>query len=219
MTARRLRADDLKRNVVNLVNLALATLVVFGASAAIALAAGFGLRRLRRAFVPPPNAKLRLRTGAAVYRCRFIAEGPLGWIVSAPLQRDAYVPIEVGAPLACEATVEEGVALFDSRVRFRRSDPAHGATLVLEAPRNVRRLNRRDDPRLPASDEVTLDGQPARLLDLSQGGARLRGRHAPPKGRRVVVRLADGATRSARVLDVESGVGGHTIRVQFEDAA
>lgn len=207
--------------MLELVNFLLATLVVFLASAAIALAVGWALRAFRCRLHPPLNAKIRLRTGSAVYRCRYLGETSQGWTVSAPLQRDAYVPLEVGQSVAGEATTEDGVALFSSVIRARRSDPVTGAILVLAKPQNLRLLNRRRGGlrRDTSLVEAQLNGDPATILDLSDGGARTRSARAPEVGSFVEFAPSGHPTRRARVLAVESGVGGYTIRLHFEDEA
>ena len=205
----------------DLANLLVSSLVVFGASVALALGAGLLWKRWRRPFVPEPNAKMRVRTGSAVYRCRFVGETSGGWAFSAPLQRDAYVPMEVGQTVSCEVTTTAGVMIFETRVRGRRADPVTGAAILLSPPRQVRALDRREDERRPVEgrSEVTVDGNVGTLVDLSSSGAKIRIRRAPAKGASVRVLLPSGERREAFVIDSETAAGSAIVRVRFEDAA
>lgn len=198
----------------DLVNLTLSVLIVFGASCAVAFGVGYGLRRWRRPFVPPVNAKMRVRTADAIYRCRFVGEGTDGWAFSAPLQRDNYVPLNIGQTVSCEVTTDAGVVVFEARVKGRRADPP---AIVVVPPREVRNLNRRTDERRPVAgkNEVSVDGTPGTLLDLSRGGARLRMRRAPVRGARVGVTLPTGESIVADVLESEPSLGGAVVRLRF----
>lgn len=196
------------------VNFVLSVLVVFGASCAVAFGIGILLRRWRRPFVPPANAKMRVRTGDAIYRCRFVGEGTDGWAFSAPLQRDNYVPISIGQSVSCEVTTDAGVVVFESRVKGRRADPP---AIVISPPREVRNLNRRDNERRPVvgKSEISVDGMPGTLLDLSRGGAKLRMRRAPVRGARVGLTLPTGESLIADVLESEPSLGGAIVRLRF----
>ena len=199
----------------DLVNLLLSFAVVFGASVAIAFAAGAALRRWRRPFVPQEGAKMRVRSGDAIYRCRFIGEGTDGWAFTAPLQRDRYIPLAIGQQVSCEVTTEAGVMVFTTRVKGRRADPP---AIVLAPPRQVSGLNRRSSERKAAEGrtEVSLDGLPGVLLDVSRGGARVRMRGKPPvKGSRIGIRLPGGDSMVADVLESEPSMGGAVLRLRF----
>lgn len=198
----------------DLVNLFLSVLVVFGASCAVAFGVAALLRRWRRPFVPPVNAKMRVRTADAIYRCRFVGEGTDGWAFSAPLQRDNYVPLNVGQTVSCEVTTDVGVVVFEARVKGRRTDPP---AIVLAPPRDVRNLNRRTDERkaVLGKNEISVDGTPATLLDLSRGGAKLRMRRAPVRGARVGLTLPSGESVIADVLESEPSLGGAVVRLRF----
>ena len=198
----------------DLANLFVPLLIVFGASCAVAFGIGLALRRWRRPWVPPANAKMRVRTADAIYRCRFVGEGTDGWAFSAPLQRDNYVPLNVGQTVSCEVTTDLGVVVFEARVKGRRTDPP---AIVIVPPRDVRNLNRRNDERRPVDgkNEIMVDGVPGSLLDLSRGGAKLRMRRAPVRGARVGFTLPGGESIPADVLESEPSLGGAIVRLRF----
>lgn len=195
--------------------------LVFAASVGGSYALQAFLCRFRGPVPNPVGAKLRLRAAHGVYRCRVEGRGPDGWVISSPLRRDAFVPLQVGEPLTVEWPTERGVVLFRTRVLGR---DAVDHTYRIAPPERVRPQERRADPRTTEFpiDRVAFDGRPAELVDLSPRGCRLRAARCPGPGTRVRVDLpwAKEPTFGA-VLEVRpasfDGASGVEARLAFEE--
>jgi hypothetical protein len=195
--------------------------LVFAASVGGSYAFQIGLRRFRGAAPDPMGARLRLRATHGVYRCRVEGRGPDGWVISSPLQRDSYVPLQVGEPLTVEWPTERGVVLFRTRVLSR---DAVDHTYRIAAPERPRPQERRSEPRTTEFpiDRVAFDGGPAELVDLSPRGCRLRAARCPAPGNRVRVDLPWSREPSfGSVLEVRSArfdsAPGVEVRLVFEE--
>lgn len=142
--------------------------------------------RLRRQTCPglEPGAILRLRCASGVYRSMVLEASASGWIVSAPLQRDSYVALRKGESMIVEAADAQGAYLFRSEIIARDADTHR---LTLAKPVNVRRIERRGCARTRARTAVpaSLDGHQARVVDLSELGARVATRARVGRGERV----------------------------------
>src|SRR4051794_14678642 len=105
----------------------LASLILF-------FAAGFGISlglawlfvqivaRLRKQPVPIPGSILRIRAGSGFYRSHVLDSAGSVWRISAPLQRDAYVPLRVGEEVVIEAAAKNGALLFRTQIVARETD-------------------------------------------------------------------------------------------------
>ncbi|MCX7801107.1 MAG: flagellar brake protein [Fimbriimonadales bacterium] len=194
--------------------------LVFAASVGGSYALQTTLRRLRGGVPDPVGAKLRLRTAQGVYRCRVEARGPDGWVITSPLQRDAFVPLQVGEALTVEWPTERGVVLFRTRVLAR---DAVDHTYRIAPPERARPQERRSHPRTTEFpiDRVALDGRPAELVDLGPRGCRLRTASCPVPGTRVRVDLpwasepSFGAVLEVRASSFDGGPGVEA-RLAFE---
>jgi hypothetical protein len=191
--------------------------LIFVISVGIAYFLHTVVRSLRRIPRPIPNAQLRIRSGASVYRARFLGETPEGWSFSVPLQRDSYVPIQVGEPLIIEAPSPAGLLRFRTTLRARSQNPP---AMFAEPPREVHVEDRRSEVRrFDLSDgDAFLDGHCAFLVDVSSAGARLTLDSEVLQGERVRVELpwAD-EPAFAWTLDVERQIGKFEVRLRFED--
>lgn len=194
--------------------------LVFAASVGASYAFHALVGRWRGPKLDPCGAKLRLRAAHGVYRCRVLEAGGGEWTVSSPIQRDAYVPLQVGETLTVEWPTPKGVVLFRTRVLSR---DAVDHTFRIAAPESPRPQERRGEPRATEFpvDRVAFDGRPAELVDLSPKGCRLRTRFAPAPGSRVRVDLpwseepAFGAVLEQRAACFD-GSPGVEVRLVFE---
>ncbi len=195
--------------------------LVFAASVGASYAFHTAVGRWRAPRLDPTGAKLRLRASHGVYRCRVLQADGGEWVVSSPIQRDAYVPLQVGESLTVEWPTPRGVVLFRTRVVAR---DAVDHTFRIVGPGAVRPQERRGEPRTTEFpiDRVAFDGQPAELVDLSARGCRLRTRFAPSPGNRVRVDLpwsnvpAFGAVLEQRAACFD-GSPGVEVRLVFEE--
>lgn len=140
----------------------------FAGSAIIAY--GFATSQRRLAPVPRIPTSVRIRARHGMYRAFLEAIDRSGWLISAPLQRDMYVPLQPGEEIIVEAPTSSGVLLFRTVVSDRCPDARH---IRLETPRRSRHLDRREEPRNErvAGRCVQIDGHIAELVNLSLGGA------------------------------------------------
>lgn len=177
-----------------------------------------GLARRRRN-VLAPGCAVRLRTPEGVYRTRFAGPCRQGLVFAAPLQRDAYVPISVGASVTVEAPSEKGILLFRSRVAARSAETHE---LVLENPERVFQEDRREHAREGRREEpICVEHAAAWLSDLSPNGLRFRSDRRFECGERVRVDLPGyNEPEFAWVLhcgpDFDGGKGAYTTRVRRE---
>src|SRR4051794_19366593 len=86
--------------------------LILASSIGVAYALTAFARLARSVPSPIPNGQLRIRSGASMYRARFLGETRDGWTFTAPLQRDAYVPLRIGEALVIEAPSERGILRF-----------------------------------------------------------------------------------------------------------
>lgn len=129
-------------------------------------------RRRRPEVRLTPDQKIRLLAPGGAYRSRFLRECREGLVVQAPLQRDVFVPLRVGSEVVVQAPHSDGLYTFRCLILSRSVD-CH--EYVLSLPDIVRNTERRSEPRLtPAEGQVaTLNQQPAHVLNVSAGGARV----------------------------------------------
>jgi hypothetical protein len=192
-------------------------LLLFGLSVGIAFALGLAVRALRRTPRPLPNGQLRIRSGASVYRARFLGETAQGWTFSAPLQRNAYVPLRVGEPLIIEAPSERGLLRFRTMLIDRCHD---SATMVAQRPAQVHVEERRANRRLYDLKDaaVTVEGHRAELINISACGACVSLAHGLQPGERIRVDLPWREEPCfAWVLDAERSLGKAVARLRFEE--
>ncbi len=199
-------------------------LITFLASFAGVFAAGLLLARLhagrkfsfkRSKCQPTENAKVRMKTSDALYRCRLISHSDTEWVFSAPMQRDMYVPIRVGETVNCEVVGNEGLIIFQSQIIARR---AGEAAIVVAAPKAVSVENRRDNDRREGIPmDVVVGGKTGSVMDLSPGGAKVRIRGFEREGNIVRIDLPFGESRGATVVDSKNDHEGSIIRLRFDE--
>lgn len=146
-------------------------------------------RRSRPAARPEPGTTLRLRGTGGMYRAKLLACEESLWRISCPLSRNSYVPLRVDDRLTVEAPVEQGVLIFRTTVGGR-DDENH--ELLLVAPAEVKVTDRRSEKRRPVDTPVTIEGDEARLVDLSSLGARIVTNRTCHVGERVRLELSEG---------------------------
>lgn len=137
-----------------------------------------------RVSAPPENSLVRIRATSGMYRSRFVGASRQGWILTAPLSRDHYVPLRIEETLTIEAPTEDGVYLFRTKI-VERDEDSHQFTI--KKPASVSRIDRRDEPRLRdlASLTIHCEGLEAWVVDLSPGGAKVCAKIPRCRGERV----------------------------------
>jgi len=120
----------------------------------------------------PAHTKARMVGPKGVYRCYFVSSEKEGLVFSAPLQRDHYVPVQVGEPFMAQVPTSDGVLTFRTEIVSR--DPVTHQFTVAH-PAAVRRIERRAELRESVFDgiEAKVNDEPAVLCDLSLNGAKL----------------------------------------------
>lgn len=180
--------------------------------------AWFSLRRRRQHALPTVGGTMRLRTVSGIYRARFLRETPEGWVFSAPLKRDVYVPLRPGEAVTAECPTEKGVLLFRTCIVGRENESRE---LILQKPKDAFPKDRREGKRVRVEGvAVSVESHDADLIDISEGGAKaiLSSRYA--NGDRVAVQLPwSEEPVYAAVLEtqVEDGRGFYSTRMVFEE--
>lgn len=169
----------------------------------------------QEAYQPVENAKVRMKTSSSLYRCRLISHSAEGWVFTAPMQRDTFVPIAVGEAVTCEVIGQGGLLVFQTSVIARRA--GEGA-IVVAAPKSVTLENRREESdRREIPMEVTVAGKSGSVMDLSPGGARVRIRGFEREGNVVQINLPTGEVRGATVVDSKNDHVGSVVRLRFHE--
>ncbi|MFY9233246.1 MAG: flagellar brake protein [Fimbriimonadaceae bacterium] len=167
-----------------------------------------------------PGMILRLRGREGVYRASVISENALGWVLGAPIKRDHYVPLRPGELLVAEAAGENGACIFRTEVLSRDIETHQ---IVIARPQRHSRLERREmsRKRLVSTLDALLDGDEARVVDLSEHGARVATRLPLSKGERVRLDIS-GRPEPMFGWILEAlpggsfGYNGSEVRVRFE---
>ncbi|MBS1709594.1 MAG: flagellar brake domain-containing protein [Armatimonadetes bacterium] len=169
----------------------------------------------------PAHTKARLVGPQGVYRCYYLSTEKEGLVFSAPLQRDAYVPVRVGETFMAQIPTSDGVLTFRTEV-VSRDAATHQFTVA--HPSHVRRIERRSELRETVFDgiEAVLNGEPAVLCDLSKSGAKFVTHCDVTAGEEVTITLPDGkGTFEGWALESIPGAWGSAIgrivRVRFSE--
>lgn len=192
--------------------------MIFAASATVA----YGLAATRRRSAPLPRvpSAVRIRARHGVYRAFVESIDKSGWLISAPLQRDVYVPLQPGEEIIVEAPTSSGVLLFRSTITDRCPDAKH---ITLRTPKTSRYLDRREEPRNErvAGRCVQIDGHLAELVNLSPRGACALVKGEVARGARV--RFWCPSSKDERygwvlesTADVLDGLPARRVRIRFE---
>lgn len=178
----------------------------------------FAFRKRRFNSSPLSGGTLRLRTPSGVYRARFLRTTSEGWVFSAPLKRDAYVPLRPGESVTAECPTENGVLLFRSHVVSRDAE-THEFTI--EKPKATHARERRSGKRARVSNvAVDIDSIQASLVDISEGGARAVVARRFANGERVAVKLpwiAEPVYAAVLETEITDGRGLFATRIVFEE--
>lgn len=165
------------------------------------------------------GSKARIFAPGGAYRCHVESISKDGITVTSPLQQNHYVPLRVGAAVTIQVPVQDAVMTFRSVVVDRHPE---GHWLRLSLPDALRESNRRNErrERMLGDEPAEVNGCPATLLDISEGGARLFVADPVKAGDPVVVCvMADGLEIDAWTLDSvaasREGRRGREIRVRF----
>ncbi len=186
----------------------------------------YGLTRLfgGRAIQPPiVGGTVRLKTTSGVYRTRLLAVDAAGWHLTAPLSRDAYVPLRPGEEVVLEAPVMGGAILARTSVASRDADTHE---VIVAMPKRAHSIERRETRRVSESEGLPakVESKAAVLLDVSPFGARVECEAEVGSGERVRLDLPwSEEPVFAWVLEVLPVLGTHgrwtACRVRFEDRA
>lgn len=174
------------------------------------------VRRTRSCVPLLPDSTLCIRSGASMYRSRFLRASDEGVVIQAPLSRDSFVPLRVGEDLIVWAPTTQGLRQFETRVLARNADSHE---FILETPRKMRPVERRRARRnsnFPC-DGIALEGRPAILLDLSDVGAKVAVNTPLKRGERISVDIPWIGTAFGWVLDCKQGSSRHIVRLRFEE--
>lgn len=185
---------------------------------AVSVGASYALTnlRLRKSISPPlPDATLQIRSGGALYRAKFVRNSASGWVIGAPLSRDAYVPLRVGEQVSVWAPTNDGLRSFETEI-LERDATTHEFTLAI--PHRAGKVERRQSPRIRtfADPSVQFEGQRATLIDLSENGARVFAPCVVKKGERVRIDLS-GNPAYGWILESNPKAQGCEVRLVFEE--
>jgi c-di-GMP-binding flagellar brake protein YcgR len=174
------------------------------------------IRVKRKNAAPLPNTTLQIRTGSGLYRSKFIGDNASGWVISAPLSRDAYVPLRVGEAITVLGPTESGLKHFHTEILLRDSETHE---LTIKIPEKMSTVERRQSFRVDKflTPNAVVEGQPATLLDLSEGGARVVIREQIKRGERTALELPGNDKMFAWVVDSSPANPGYVIRLRFEE--
>ena len=189
---------------------------VFALGAIIAKAVTtFRSRTRRDECTPVENAKVRMKTSTALYRCRLISHDRNNWVFTAPMQRDSYVPIAAGEQITCEIVAKGGLIIFSTVVSSRNSIEG---SIVVAAPKTVKLENRRDQfDRREVDMDIVVAGKNGAAIDLSPSGARVKIQGFEREGNMVRIDLPSGESRGAVVVDSKNDHMGSVIRLKFDE--
>jgi len=146
--------------------------VIFGVSLAVA----YGIHAVRRPRLSQvtlsENATVRMVGAGGVYRCHYLRSDKRGLTFSSPLQRDHYVPLRVGEQLMVQVPMPESLLTFRTSILER---DAERHEFLLAHPEGVRNIDRRSEVRDVSVEgqRAVLNGDPATMMDLSAGGAKV----------------------------------------------
>ncbi len=198
----------------------LTLLASFSAVFAVGYIGGRGYMALRSmgnksAQTPVENAKVRMKTSDALYRCRLVSKDGSSWTFTAPMHRDNYVPVSVGESVKCEVVANGGLLIFETKVIARKSIEG---TIVVAAPKSVKLDNRRMNlDRREVDMDVVVAGKNGAVIDLSPGGARVKIQGFEREGNMVRIDLPSGESRCATVVDSKNDQFGSVIRLKFDE--
>ena len=172
-------------------------------------------RPRKEEYIPVENAKVRMKTSGALYRCRLVSHSSKLWVFTAPMHRDNFVAISVGEAVTCEVVANGGLLLFTSTVIARKSIEG---TITVAAPATIKLDNRRDKADREVVDmAVVVSGTSGEVMDLSPGGARVKIKGFQREGNIVMIDLPTGESRAAVVVDSKNDHMGSVIRLKFDE--
>ena len=167
-----------------------------------------------------PNTSVRLVGPGGAYRCHLLAIDARGIVLSAPLQRDHYVPLRVGDSLTVQIPSGDGIITFRTHILHR--DPATHE-YILAQPSRFRYAERRTEPRDHGVEgrRVSMNGNLSELRDISANGARIVTAENLHKGDEVEINFGRGE-QPIRGWTLDSGPSvmdarpARVVRVRFE---
>lgn len=158
------------------------------------------------ALAEKPNQVLRLRIDRRTYNGLIVSMNDESMLVATTLQERPDV--ELGALVEGEVPKEDGLYHFTSRVVGFQLMPM--LVFILDRPRSMRRIQRRDHPRYPVELEAQLIfvshelsiNEGAWIMNIGQGGILLFAADAPPLGYHCMVLIQLGDRQVASICTV-----------------
>lgn len=165
---------------------------------------------------PLDNGVLHLRSGTAMHRSRFARITAEGWVIHAPLSRDAYVPIRPGEKITVLMPTDKGLRHFETEA-IARDAKTH--ELTIKPPVRMTVVERRQSERVDKflNPNASIEGRAATLVDLSAGGVRLVTGEPLKRGERAAIDLPTMGRVFGWVLDSAPSSPGYVLRLRFEE--
>lgn len=193
---------------------------LFAAVAAYALSAYVSAKpkpRSRPQF--KPGQAVRIRTSDGMYRARFVGANDQGYLFSAPIQRDRYVPLRAGEKLTVEVASPAGMYRFRTEVLGRNSESRE---IQVALPESIHFEDRRQQKRVRGGErQVLVEEDSGWLADIAAQGVCITMDKPVRQGERIRVDLEGKEPAFAWVLECEPntgpGKGKHRIRARFEE--
>lgn len=172
----------------------------------------------RRQLALKPAGPLLIKTRTGIYRSHFEHAEAGQWVISAPLSRDNYVPLQPGEEVLVDAPVEGGALLFRTKV-LSRDARTHLVTIGL--PERLHLTERREARRLRAQDlECQINGVRGRVLNHSAEGALILSSAKLAAGDLVIVQVGERGVRGDVLDSLYEAFGdimGGLTRVRFHE--
>lgn len=163
-------------------------------------------------YSPQTGRKALVRTPRGTFRCMVLAVMEDAWTFSTPIARDKGCLPVVGDLVTVEITEPRGRTFFRSKVIGIDPEPYR---ILMAIPEKVYSKDRRSEPRSEGNGElVGIEGQMARLIDISSKGAKLESPLMLKRGLETAVALKD-ASRRAIVLSSDGQDDVYVSRLMF----
>ncbi|MCE9558719.1 MAG: flagellar brake protein, partial [Armatimonadetes bacterium] len=177
-------------------------------------------RRERSGAQVRPTGPLKIRGGSGMYRAHFVSGTSKNWVISAPLQRDSYVPLQPGEELKIEAPMGNGAVLFRSTVISRDADSRE---ITISRPAKFFVKDRRSESRFQDSMNVetcVINGEIGKVVNISSAGALILSTCKPQNGDLIRLELGGSEVLGVALDSVYESMGervGGLTRIKFQE--